>query len=76
MSKPKVNVLFKYICVSYGVDYTVFAFNANFFKSFLLISSDCQKDQSEMKNDDDENKLCLLQLQDILGIKMQVLFFT
>lgn len=32
MSKPKVNVLFKYICVSYGVDYTVFAFNANFFK--------------------------------------------
>lgn len=65
----------KKISVSYGVDDTeLLDFNANFFKSFLPTSSDCQKYQSEIENGGSENKPCLLQLQDILGIKMQVLF--
>lgn len=64
----------KQLSVSYGVDDRGLPFNANFFKSLLLISSDRQKYQSEVENDKGRNKLCLLPLRDILGIKMQVLF--
>ena len=68
--QTKSNCTFKTITVSYKVDDTeISCFNANFFKSFSLISSDFLNYQSEIENGD-ENTPCLLPLQDILGINL------